>query len=699
MTLNFSQVIRINVIKSFSFFFRMNRGNPNLTSDQLDSLRLAIRSRLEQEGAQDAIREIANRSMERRSDGEIEPREMLEDFKKTGILETILGQLNDSRSHTQINISAMSQDFIEKQQLTKKSGYQKAVKTEYVNQPSMNPSKRYLYVCLHGGKAFTGYSEESSAFLDSKATISVAIDFRKQRSVSKSVSYCVEPAFDDSFLLVLADEKKNSGGKAADLNSMLSMTDPLHVVVLKTDAFGAKSVISSQFIEWRHLLHTSGMKERNALPVYGVGGESKIVAGVLDITLEVMPGLSSALQKEVVSTQFELERSRVNEKNKGFFNYAKQWWKEYLQIRPENKNRLVKIFAQDENGTTRPVCSFVRPLRTGRVLESAQQCLRFVSVLTCEEADEALGGTNQTDSWQSLFCTLVQNKGNTADHVNLLCSLLVGFGLNAYVCFGTKSKEQLHSWVVVIGVDNVVTFYEATTGHKYIHNYHGHDDLGLKNNHQGNHQNMHPYMTIGCVYNNREFYANVQPSDRVSNCTFDLLNDYNWKAMDREVLDSVCGSESNPFWRNIPVIQTPSLDTTVIADNLELDLMNIIADHRNSLGLDSVFDAGLAYILQPALSSYELERTLGVSVGSDEFQNAIRQYIPDGETFKGCPMQVESVNAKRLFNKCLKSPSCEEIISCRGDSVRLAVRVKVVAFPENAVSVWLMLACKYKSIV
>ena len=107
----------------------------------------------------------------------------------------------------------------------------------------------------------------------------------------------------------------------------------------------------------------------------------------------------------------------------------------------------------------------------------------------------------------------------------------------------------------------------------------------------------------------------------------------------------------------------------------------------------------MAYILQPALATYELERTVGVSVGSDEFQNAIRQYIPDGETFKGCPMQLESANAKRAFTMCMASQSCEEIIKCRGDSVRLAVRIKVVAFPENALSIWLMLACNYKSIL
>ena len=321
-----------------------------------------------------------------------------------------------------------------------------------------------------------------------------------------------------------------------------------------------------------------------------------------------------------------------------------------------------------------------------------------MSVLGYEKTSQ-VGGNSGSECWQSLFCTLAQNKGDVADHANLLCSLFIGFGLNAYVCCGTKSKQQPHAWVVVIGANNVVTFYESLTGHKFIHN-HPHVVTSSKElRNDGGGGPLNPYVTLGCVYNNREFYANIQPSDKLSGCTFDLLNETKWKSMDRQVLDSVCGPDANPFWRNLPTLQGPSINTEIIAETLEQDLMGLIADYRSSLSLDTIFDAGLAYILQPALATYELERTVGVSVGSDEFQNAIRQYIPDGETFKGCPMQLESANAKRAFTMCMASQSCEEIVKCRGDSVRLAVRIKVVAFPENALSIWLMLACKYKSIL
>ena len=52
------------------------------------------------------------------------------------------------------------------------------------------------------------------------------------------------------------------------------------------------------------------------------------------------------------------------------------------------------------------------------------------------------------------------------DHAALLCSLLLGFGLNAYVCIGTKLKGSVHAWVMTISIDGLVTFWESVNGHR-----------------------------------------------------------------------------------------------------------------------------------------------------------------------------------------------------------------------------------------
>ena len=77
-----------------------------------------------------------------------------------------------------------------------------------------------------------------------------------------------------------------------------------------------------------------------------LGTENKVPVGILETRLEVIPKLSDALTGDVISAQVSLEKSRHAEKERLFLVYAKQWWKEFLQIRSSHKDRLVKIFAQ-----------------------------------------------------------------------------------------------------------------------------------------------------------------------------------------------------------------------------------------------------------------------------------------------------------------------------------------------------------------
>lgn len=107
----------------------------------------------------------------------------------------------------------------------------------------------------------------------------------------------------------------------------------------------------------------------------------------------------------------------------------------------------------------------------------------------------------------------------------------------------------------------------------------------------------------------------------------------------------------------------------------------------------------MSYVLSPALSSYEMERVTGMSIGNEEFDQAVKLAIPDGHSFKAFPIQFIHRNARKVFASCLKSSVCEEIATCRGDQVKLALRVKVFTYPENTIATWVMLACRYKIIV
>ncbi|XP_067305275.1 centrosomal protein of 76 kDa [Pseudorasbora parva] len=560
---------------------------------------------------------------------------------------------------------------------------------------NISPLRRYLYLQVLGGKAFLEHLQEPEPLPGQVcSTFTLHLHFRNQRFRSKPVPCACEPDLQEGFLLEVHRDSPGDASKMADATTMLSICDPVHMVLIKTDTSGDTTLVSSYFLDWRTVLSAPSGKTGVSVELLGVGSESKVSAGVLNLKLELYPPLTETLCPDVVTTQQSLERQKTAEKERLFLVYAKQWWQEFLEIRPSHQSKLVKIFAQDENGVNRPVCSYVRVLRAGRLLESPRQAARFVSLLAQERAPMVGGGVRQ-EQWCSMMAFLCRNKGDCEDHATLLCSLLLGFGLDAYVCVGTKAKNIPHTWVMTCGTDGSITFWESFTAHRYIHHPIDPDAPPMVPQAKP----THPYRTLGCVFNHKTFLANCQPSDAVELCVFDFADGSRWKAMSEEAVRSVCAPGSTSSLPPTPPLCSPSIVPNEASNQLELEMRYLLAEHRKDLGLATVWDDHLSYLLSAALSAYELERCTGVSCGNEEFQDAVRRAVPDGHTFKGFPIHFLHRNARRAFATCLRSPFCEEIVCCRGDHVRLAVRVRVFAYPESACAVWIMFACKYRSVL
>uniref|UniRef100_A0A8C2J7L7 Centrosomal protein 76 n=1 Tax=Cyprinus carpio TaxID=7962 RepID=A0A8C2J7L7_CYPCA len=280
---------------------------------------------------------------------------------------------------------------------------------------------------------------------------------------------------------------------------------------------------------------------------------------------------------------------------------AKQWWQEFLEIRPSHQSKLVKIFAQDENGVNRPVCSYVRVLRAGRLLESPRQAARFVCLLAQQRAPVVGGGVRQ-EQWCSMMGFLCRNKGDCEDHAPLLCSLLLGFGLDAYVCLCMWAQKPKHS--IHLGHDQPSCFIFCT---RYLHRPIDPDAPHIVPQPKP----THPYRTLGCVFNHKMFLVNCQQSDAVELCVFDFTDGSCWKAMSEEAVRSVCAPGSSSSLPTTPPLCSPSV-------------------------------------------------------------------VP---------------------NEASRLKFLTEIVCPRGDHVRLAVRVRVFAYPESACAVWIMFACKYRSVL
>ena len=66
--------------------------------------------------------------------------------------------------------------------------------------------------------------------------------------------------------------------------------------------------------------------------------------------------------------------------------------------------------------------------------------------------------------------------------------------------------------------------------------------------------------------------------------------------------------------------------------------------------LSTSFDAKLSHIITPTLMNYELVQISNLSYGNEEFQQSVKNYIPEGFTFKGFPLHTAFMDSQKIFD-------------------------------------------------
>jgi centrosomal protein CEP76 len=161
--------------------------------------------------------------------------------------------------------------------------------------------------------------------------------------------------------------------------------------------------------------------------------------------------------------------------------------------------------------------------------------------------------------WWSLHTFLSKSKGDVEDHSILLCSLLLGFKMDAYVCVGTDAKGS-KLWVMTRGSGGV-TFWNSSAGTRHPHQ-----------------SDTHQFKTIGCIFNHDSFFANIQRTDSISDCDFNIENENLWKGMSRMKLSLVKRVNEISLCPN--TLNKNSLESTT-----EGKLKKLIEEYRKDLSV------------------------------------------------------------------------------------------------------------------
>ena len=278
--------------------------------------------------------------------------------------------------------------------------------------PLSSSSRRCLFIQVIGGRAFLDHLDNTSSCCHANFTLHLI--FRGQRFFSGDVPCACEPEFKQEGFLFELDKHFTpppTSGRLILPMDALSISELVQLALTRTNHRGEVDLVGTCALAWRRVLCEDSGQLSLSLELNGVGPEAKICPGILDIQVNMVPHISEPVVLELLSAQLEMERQQLSEKERLFLVYAKQWWKEYLSLRPDHAHRLVKIFALDETGVSRPVCSYVQPLRAGRLLDSPRHAARFVSLIPFEKTCSVGTRGCCSDVWTSCFSMLASRRG------------------------------------------------------------------------------------------------------------------------------------------------------------------------------------------------------------------------------------------------------------------------------------------------
>ncbi|CCW68626.1 unnamed protein product [Phytomonas sp. Hart1] len=619
----------------------------NISQEKLQGIRSTIHQFLSRANVYSSIRDIVDSYVAESEGKEITPNdanELMQVIKEKGVLQQLLKQVQG-----EISLKNQSKTV---------EALQNIASDEY-----------FLHVRLNGGKAFLDNLNIPHLSLE-RYFMFVGLQFGDQRFCSLPKECGSNPKFTDDFLLVL--DASRLGFPPEDL---MEISTPFHIAVFREDSsLGVSEVIGENIIDWRKVLKTGYL----SLTVELCGQNSGIPAGILQMQLELVSQKKISYSENDIISRLDRQRETITAADREFLVYARRWWYEYT-LNKEMKKRKVKLFANTMSGRMVPLTHFVTPIQSVYGLTSPFNALRFVSLLKVigegEESSFFPKGSNDSETWLSTFIFLSQKQGHPCNHASLLCSLLLGFGIDAYCAIGSGPKNETSTFVLSRsktsdGVFNV-TVWQPVTGER------------------GSVYGNHPFLTVDCVFNHRCFFGNCQLTNSIPNIFFDFDNEEYWKPINPLKLRLV------PKFPSPPILYMPIV-CHELEKSLEKKLRFLLRHDRDLIGQTTYFNDNLSYLLAQALDNYENQCVTQKEQDFSIFEQCVKGVLGPGKTFKALPLNLSNECDTYLMSVLKKSDVGKEIIETVAEDARFALRVRVFPYPEGVKSVWAMFAVEYR---
>lgn len=303
-------------------------------------------------------------------------------------------------------------------------------------------------------------------------------------------------------------------------------------------------------------------------------------------------------------------------------------------------------------------------------------------------------------TWQSRAAVLAQKSAHGAEKACMLASLLLGFGLDAYVALGCIAQDGCAptpaAWVVTLDTDQDVTEVAVPDSTLTVRavarvtSVHWDPETAARLPADGVQHGDRRWLAVGTLFNDSGVWANVQGPFPPADLIWDLRQDAAWHAMPFSGAPRVSG------WCESVAVLPATLAPADLELKLEAQLQAGLAELRAQLtGMDTTFDAKMGYVLGPALAAYEQDRLVGMPRGAEDFEAAVKRTVPRGSKFIGWPAMFNHTEPARIIAAMRADPSAAAAIATRSASAVFAVRVHVAVYAADVLAVWVMLAAHH----
>ncbi|KAH0575465.1 Centrosomal protein [Spironucleus salmonicida] len=525
------------------------------------------------------------------------------------------------------------------------------------------------------------------------------------RASTKSVKAAQNPAFQSQKLIISLSQESL---QISQIWQILQFST-LQICIVQRRSDGASWAFGVGEYDFSDYFERLAMGVQNEIVTMKINsiGEKDSIVGQISFRISFLGIVGDLNKDQLLTSVIQYKASIVNNEER-FKQISAVYYNDFNNsIKSSRRKIFVPLHLLRDDGKMVPSVSLIQPIYS-KQLNTAQKCYRFTNLFPSAVIAQHSALYKQQGIWCRPFVTLSRGTGTEEDKAVLLCSLLRGLSMPAFVAVGCTHENFAFICVLVIFDKMVQIYYQeeifylrfAADGTYELYDF----TNSAKNLNTLKKFNI---QQIDAIFNDQDIFTNFQANNAQIDITqtaetisltgiqFFLSSASLWKRFDPELINALLLTSEHPP----RVIPFDPQAAELCADSLEQKIWQLIAARRADVGLQTPRCEPLARLLGQTLPAFELEQLTGMITGTEQFKLTCKNYVENGEILLAFPLQISGplrFHAPSVFRAIVSQEEGRKAIEAIGEDLRMGLRVFVEGYCETICSVWVIVGSVFK---